>query len=48
MENKMKAVRIHEYGDADTLKMEEVPCLSIGDEQILVRVRDAGGARSCI
>lgn len=38
----MKAIRIHEYGDADTLRLEEVPRLSILDEQILVRVHDAG------
>ncbi len=38
----MKAIRIHEYGDAGTLKLEEVPNLSISDDQILVRVRDAG------
>ena len=38
----MKAIRIHEYGDAGTLRLEEVPNLSISDDQILVRVRDAG------
>jgi NADPH:quinone reductase-like Zn-dependent oxidoreductase len=38
----MKAIRIHEYGDADTLRLEEVPPLSIEDDQILVRIRDAG------
>lgn len=38
----MKAIRIHEYGDADTLRLEEVPRLSISDDQILVRVHDAG------
>ena len=38
----MKAVRIHQFGDADTLKLEEVSPLAIGDDQILVRVRDAG------
>src|SRR5437588_6240672 len=38
----MKAIRIHEYGDADTLKLEEIPRLSIADDQILVRVHDAG------
>ena len=42
MEVKMKAIRIHEYGDADTLKLEEIPRLSIADDQILVRVHDAG------
>jgi NADPH:quinone reductase-like Zn-dependent oxidoreductase len=38
----MKAIRIHEYGDAGTLKLEEVPRVSISDGQILVRVLDAG------
>jgi len=38
----MKAIRIYEYGNADTLKLDEAPQLSIGDDQILVRVRDAG------
>jgi NADPH:quinone reductase-like Zn-dependent oxidoreductase len=38
----MKAVRIHQYGDASTLKLEEVPRLSITDDQLLVRIRDAG------
>ena len=38
----MKAIRIHQYGDASTLKLEEIPPLSIADGQILVRIRDAG------
>ena len=38
----MKAIRIHEYGDVGMLKLEEVPRLSIADDQILVRIRDAG------
>jgi NADPH:quinone reductase-like Zn-dependent oxidoreductase len=38
----MKAIRIHEYGDVGKLKLEEVPRLSIADDQILVRIRDAG------
>ena len=32
----MKAIRIHEYGNAGTLRLEEIPRLSISDEQILV------------
>jgi NADPH:quinone reductase-like Zn-dependent oxidoreductase len=35
----MKAVRIHQYGGADTLKLEEIPRLSIADDQVLVRIR---------
>ncbi len=38
----MKAIRIHQYGDAETLRLEEVPPLSISDVQILVRIHDAG------
>ena len=38
----MKAIRIHEYGDGRALKLEEVPPLSFKDNEILVRVRDAG------
>lgn len=38
----MNAIRIHEYGDASTLRLEQVPRISIHDDQVLVRVRDAG------
>ena len=38
----MKAIRIYEYGDAATLTLEEVPRVSISDDQLLVRVRAAG------
>jgi NADPH:quinone reductase-like Zn-dependent oxidoreductase len=38
----MKAIRIHEYGKADILKLEEVPRLAISENQILVKIRDAG------
>ncbi len=38
----MKAIRIHQYGDAGTLKLEELPRVAVGDDQILVRIRDAG------
>jgi NADPH:quinone reductase-like Zn-dependent oxidoreductase len=38
----MKAIRIHQYGDANTLKLEEIPRLSIADGQILIRIRNAG------
>src|SRR6059058_4380246 len=42
MEISMKAIRIHQYGDADTLKLEDVQRVSIADDQVLVRVHDAG------
>ena len=38
----MKAVRIHEYGDSGSLRVEEIPRVSISDDQVLVRVHDAG------
>jgi len=38
----MKAIRIHQYGDAATLKLEDVPRMSIADHQLLVRIHDAG------
>ncbi|MBV8478108.1 MAG: NADP-dependent oxidoreductase [Acidobacteria bacterium] len=39
----MKAVRIHQYGDASTLKLEEIPRLQIvASDQLLIRIRDAG------
>jgi NADPH:quinone reductase-like Zn-dependent oxidoreductase len=38
----MKAIRIHQYGDANTLKLEEIPSLSIADDQVLIRIHDAG------
>lgn len=38
----MKAVRIHQYGDASTLKLEEIPRLSVADDQMLIRIHDAG------
>ena len=38
----MKAIRIHKYGDATTLQLEEAPTLAIQPDQLLVRIRDAG------
>lgn len=38
----MKAIRIHQFGNADTLQLEEVSPLTAGDDQVLARVRDAG------
>src|SRR5689334_16940932 len=42
MEVTMKAIRIHQYGDAATLKLEDVPRMSIADHQLLIRIHDAG------
>jgi len=38
----MKAIRIHTYGDVNTLQLEEAPTLAIESDQLLVRIRDAG------
>jgi NADPH:quinone reductase-like Zn-dependent oxidoreductase len=38
----MKAVRIHEYGDASVLKYEDAPVPDIGADGVLIRVRAAG------
>jgi len=38
----MKAVRIHEYGDASVLKYEDAPVPEIGADGVLIRVRAAG------
>jgi NADPH:quinone reductase-like Zn-dependent oxidoreductase len=38
----MKAVLIHEYGDADALNLEETPRPKIAADQMLVKIRDAG------
>ena len=39
---RMQAIRIHEHGGVGTLKLEEVPRISITDDQVLVRIHDAG------
>jgi NADPH2:quinone reductase len=38
----MKAIRIHEYGGPEVLKLEEVPDLHAGAGQVLVRVKAVG------
>lgn len=38
----MKAVRIHEFGDAGVLEYEEAPTPEIKDDQVLIKVRAAG------
>jgi NADPH2:quinone reductase len=39
---KMKAIRVHENGGPEVLKLEEVPDLEVGPGQVLVRVKAAG------
>ncbi len=34
----MKAVRIHEYGPVDVLKMEEVPVPAFADDEVLIKI----------
>ena len=38
----MKAIRIHEYGGVDTLKLEGLLRISNTDDEVLVRIHDAG------
>src|SRR6185503_18365636 len=38
----MKAIRVHEPGGPEVMKLEEVPDLVAGPGQVLVRVRAAG------
>src|SRR2546423_7825178 len=38
----MKAIRVHEFGGPEVLKLEEVPELSAGPGQVVVRVRAIG------
>ena len=40
--NKMKAIRIHHYGDASVLSLDDVPTPVIGDDDVLIRVVAAG------
>ena len=34
----MKAVRIHEYGSREVLKIEDVPVPEIADDEVLIRI----------
>src|SRR5262245_62173628 len=38
----MRAIRVHEYGGPDVMKLETVPDPSAGAGQVVVRVRAAG------
>ena len=38
----MKAVRIHDYGNADVLRFEEAPQPEIGPDDVLIRIHGAG------
>ena len=38
----MKAIRVHQFGDPDVLKLEEVPTPVVGPEQVLVKVHAIG------
>ncbi len=38
----MKAIRVHEFGGPEVMKLEEVPTPSAGPAQVVVRVRAAG------
>ena len=38
----MKSIRVHQFGDPQVMKLEEVPDLTPGDGQVVVRVRAVG------
>ncbi|MBT5873428.1 MAG: NADPH:quinone reductase [Candidatus Latescibacteria bacterium] len=38
----MKAIRVHEFGESDVMKLEEVPDLIAGEGQVVVQVSAAG------
>lgn len=38
----MKAIRIHEYGNADVLRYEEAPVPEPGPDEVLIRIHGAG------
>jgi NADPH:quinone reductase-like Zn-dependent oxidoreductase len=38
----MKVIRIHSYGNSDQIKIEDVPRPSVQDDEVLVKIRDAG------
>ena len=38
----MKAIRVHEFGDPETMTVEEIPDPEVGPGKVLVRVHAAG------
>jgi NADPH2:quinone reductase len=38
----MRAIRVHEFGDPEVMRMEEVPESQLGPEQVLIKVHAAG------
>ena len=39
----MKAIRVHEFGDPEVLRLEEVPTLRPGPGEVLVRMHAGSG-----
>ena len=42
----MKAVRIHEFGDAGVLRVEDLPEPVLGEDEALILVRAASGTEA--
>src|SRR5688572_2396243 len=40
--SRMKAIRVHEFGDPSVMKLEEIPDLSAGPGQLLIGLKAAG------
>ena len=38
----MRAIRVHEYGGPEAMRLEELPMPKPGDGQVLVRIEAAG------
>ena len=38
----MKAIRVHEFGSPEVMRLEEAPALKPGPRQVLVRVKAIG------
>jgi len=39
----MKAIRVHDFGDPEVMRLEEVPELRLGPDEVLIKVDAVGG-----